>query len=297
VAGEALVNVFRAGLLGLGTCFWLGGTLVLAQRESAFPAPSPELTIVGSTILGFYLALRFGYIERPKSYVALAGRVFGSVAVACLVGGATLLAVDGMSRHSRSLGFVLVARAGVVDVSIVVAWLYGRRLRAWVRSSTRAAVIAASAAMSLFFVTLWPASPSLRCALGSARACGDAALAALRDGDDAGAIRLAKRGCDMGDGYSCARAGDAFWGGYHDEHRYEGAQAEPLYRDACALGEARGCDLLHECQLHARCAAQSASACRDLGDLYGRDGKLANAARFLNDACLLGDPTACDRSR
>ncbi len=288
--GATLVEAFRAGLLGAGTWLWIAGVLIGARRQRIVGFTEDQILLFATAAaLGFGLGL--GFQERPRSFLGLFARSFGGIAIGVMLGAAAAIVTDKVARDTdgRVIGLSV---AGVAYVVIAIAWRHGRVLHERLRGSPRARVVAATAGAAVVLATALPASPRLRCALGSAKGCRRAAEDAMDDGDRARLIALARRGCDGSDGPSCRIVGDAFWKGQAGVPSRDGAHAEPFYRDACALGDDEGCDLLHLVELHAKCAADSASACRELGDLYRRSN-LDEARRFHQVACLLGDDGAC----
>jgi TPR repeat protein len=145
-------------------------------------------------------------------------------------------------------------------------------------------------------------SDRLRCALGSGEACASGARAELYLGHEDAGLSFAARGCALASAQSCTLAGDTCFLGFGGRAQVprDVRRARPFYRESCALGDEEGCRKLHVVELHGRCEQQSASACHELADVY-RSGEIsrdtAAAARFLQQACLLGDTEACKGGR
>jgi hypothetical protein len=288
--------------MGGGVFLWAVGVL-LAYREAWIFRLHEESILLVALFLAVSLAMARGYPTPVRSFVGLAGRLAGAIAggaLTCLAVAASLTPIMDRTRHGDRPA--AVAAAGAIAALLGVAWIHGRALRDRFRASIRARWLAGAAAAVLFAISVWPMSDRLRCALGSGDACVSSAKVELDGGREEVGLSLAARGCALASAESCALAGDAsFWGfGGSAQAPRDLRGAEPFYRESCALGDEEGCHKLHVVELHGRCQRQSASACRELADVY-RSGEVtrdaAAAARFLQQACLLGEPQACQGGR
>jgi hypothetical protein len=296
--GRLVVAPFRAGLLGAGVFLWACAVLVAVREQRVLFHPSEDTIFLVSIALSITLAVARGYDTPVRSYLALAGRLVGAIAmgVAVLVACAVVF-VPMLKSQQAEDRVVLAALGGALLAGLAVAWIRGPRIAGAWRASPRARWILGGSAAALATATAWPLSPRLRCALGSGDGCLYAALGHLET-DEALGRWFAERGCSLDSGDCCRIAADRYWGG-HDTGRptpRDRARAAPLYQAACALGDAVGCQEANTLDLHGRCEAQSASACRELAQVYQWRNREA-ADRFLRQACLLGDAEACQGRR
>jgi hypothetical protein len=285
-------------MLGGGVFFWALGIYFAIREDRLLDArPSEDVVILSALTLAAAAALALGYRAPLRSYLGLVGRTLGAMGFGLLVLFVFVLATERFHWGSEERPTVFAA-GGLGLGLAALAWIHGRRLAPQWRQEPRLAWPAGVAGV-VVLLTAWTLSPGLRCALGSGRSCLLAAARAVEAGDDARGLSLVERGCALDSAASCQVAGDAYWGAPRDEAPVppDRRRAESLYRTACALGDERGCASLHVAELHDGCEGQHAAACRELSGAY-RSGSAVSrdtavAARYLRQACLLGDAEAC----
>jgi hypothetical protein len=290
-----VVASLGAGVLGGGVWLWAAGVLLLARTQQACFEVTDGQVLGFAALLALAACVGAGFRGSLTSDVAFAGRVvagFVASAVWAALIGVTLSKLPG--PDSKAARMAEVSGAGALSTIAAVAWLHGRRLADWARSSLRGGVALASVLAALAFATVWPHSPTLRCWLGLGSACSDEAwIAYWQHNDDPHALWFAKRGCATRDPQSCRLAGEVYWTGNGRAPLRDHARAEPYFQQACALADQRGCELLRLSELHAACDAQRASACRELGEVLRPSGHDGEGREYLRRACLLGDDQAC----
>jgi hypothetical protein len=302
-AERVLLDALRAGTLGAGAAVWTLGVVVAMKRDHVGVELGEQPALATIALVAGCAALGAGFTRPVRSYLAIAGRLVGSAMLGVPVFAALVVGLGRLldRRPIYEQGLV-VAFTGIVVVGLAVAWIHGARIRERLASSRRVQALTVAAGLGVALATLSAVSAEARCALGSGRGCRRAAIVAHEARDDAAAARLAERGCALEDALSCVLAGDAAAPADAAASVAGRRQAETFYRDACALGQALGCEGLRLLELRDGCDAQRASACRELGQASGGahvpgapDARAA--AAFLRDACRLGDDAACVASR
>src|SRR5262249_40208417 len=181
--------------------------------------------------------------------------------------------------------FLTIAFTSILFGGLALLRLYG------LGTSRPRRIKIAAATAALLFISIFPASPSLRCRLGSGDACAEVARDAFDRADYEESFDYGDRGCNRGVATACTLAGLALQRG--DGGKRDQAGAERFFPRGCALGDTVACGRVHRIELDKRCQRYSAFACKQLADDYshgaGVDRDTAAAARYLQKACLLGD--------
>ena len=291
---RVVIEPFWAGLLGCGAGLWAGGTLGALIKSRLLERPSPEVILLAVLLLSFGAALRWGFRAPLRSYKALVGRIFGGLFFGAGSAGITMLILAAIFDELRVRdvpAFLVVSLVGALLAGLALARVHG------IGAARPRRIKIAAAVAAVLFVSCWPASPSLRCWLGSGEGCRSAAEAVRRDGDLLAAGELAARGCWREDSDACRLAGQAFQsvGPARDLDRAEG-----LFREGCALGDPVSCERVHTIELERRCDRYGAFACAELAQAHasgdGAERDAALAKRYFRKACLLGADDACQQS-
>ncbi len=288
-ARRFIVAPFWAGLLGAGTGLWVGAFYGSLFESHLVDRPREGLFLFLSVTAALLMAMVLGYRDPVRSFTALFGRIVGALffgVVLAVVTSLILVALFESNHPSSATGILIFCLTGALLAGLALLRLYGlgppgpRRTRIVV------------AAAVVLFVSLWPASPGLRCRFGFSEGCREAARSAESDRD---AARFGERGCADDDPTSCLVAARAYQRG--ESVRRDLARAERLYRTACALGEEEACGRAHGLELARACDRFSAVACRDLGNEHLRGNEVDRdrdaATRYYKKACLLGADDAC----
>jgi hypothetical protein len=288
-ARRFIVAPFWAGLLAAGTGFWVGGFYGSLFESRLLARPSEGVFLLLCFGAALVMGLVRGFRDPVRSYLALLGRsvaVFFFAGLLAAVSALPIAATFDTVHPSSSSALLTFSLFGMLLAGLALARIHG--IGAEVPRRKRIAV----GVGVVLLVTLWPASPRLRCTLGFAEGCREAARAADSDRDIA---RFGERGCNRDDLTSCYLAGLAYQRG--ESVRRDPAKAERLFRTACALGDAESCGRAHGLDLSRACERFSAVACRDLAKAYALgteiDADRPASLRFYRKACLLGADDAC----
>ena len=222
-----------------------------------------------------------GYRSGLRSYPELFARLLLAPLWA-LLGASIVGSMVSAFTRGRTPAFLALLASGVVLTALITAHLH----RPWVRAlrvpgRTRRRVVAGLSVALL--VTSFGLSSKLRCRLGNAVSCRDAA----GNENDPEATAWFERGCEGGDALLCEHLADRYREGRGVPKDLK--KAEEHLVDACAMGLDSACAGVEEMALVGGCDRYDLTSCRRLAAARPHD------AAVTRKACLLGDEGACRR--